>query len=179
MNSLKSWVQALRLIILISGIGCCIFNGCAPLQPVSAPSARTTSDTAYLDPADSRKILDVLYQQIEAWEGVPYRLGGLSKKGVDCSGFVYMTYLTHFNIRLPRSTHQQSQAGKNVFRRDLSAGDLVFFRIGYSTRHVGVYLENGLFAHASKSSGVMISDLQDDYWSKRYWKAVRIKIDRL
>ena len=143
------------------------------------PSVPTQSNTADSDPADSRKILDVLYQEFEAWEGVPYRLGGLSKKGVDCSGFVYMAYLNRFKIRLPRSTHQQSQAGKYVFRRDLRAGDLVFFRIGYFTRHVGVYLENGLFAHASKSSGVMISDLQDNYWSKRYWKAVRIKIDSL
>jgi lipoprotein Spr/probable lipoprotein NlpC len=176
---LKSWLKALRLIILISGIGCCILSGCASLQPVSAPSARTQSNTADSNPADSRKILDVLYQQLEAWEGAPYRLGGLSKKGVDCSGFVYMTYLNRFNIRLPRSTYRQSQAGKTVFRKNLSAGDLVFFRIGYSTRHVGVYLENGLFAHASKSSGVMISDLQDNYWSKRYWKAVRIKIDTL
>jgi cell wall-associated NlpC family hydrolase len=146
---------------------------------VDSPSARTKSDGAYLDPADSRKILDGLYQQFETWEGVPYRLGGLSKKGVDCSGFVYMTYLNQFNIRLPRSTHRQSQTGEYVFRKNLSAGDLVFFRTGFSTRHVGIYLENGLFAHASKSSGVMISDLQDNYWSKRYWKAVRIKIDRL
>ena len=89
-----------------------------------------------------------------------------------------MTYLNRFNIRLPRSTYRQSLAGDHVFQKDLRAGDLVFFRIGYSTRHVGIYLENSLFAHASKSSGVMISDLQDTYWSKRYWKAVRIKIDR-
>ena len=171
-------LKTIRLITLISGIGCCLFSGCAPLQPITAPPDSTTSEAAHIDPADSRKILDALYQQVEAWEGVPYRLGGLSKKGIDCSGFVYMTYLTRFNTRLPRSTYRQSQTGDYVFQRDLRAGDLVFFRIGYSTRHVGIYLENNLFAHASKSSGVMISDLQDTYWSKRYWKAVRIKIDR-
>jgi cell wall-associated NlpC family hydrolase len=176
---LKSLLKTIRLITLMSGIGCCLFYGCAPLQPKSGPSARTTSGAAYVNPADSRKILDLLYQQLEAWEGAPYRLGGRSKKGVDCSGFVYMTYLTRFNIKLPRSTYRQSQIGDYVFKRDLSAGDLVFFRTGYSRRHVGIYLENGLFAHASKSSGVMLSDLQDSYWSKRYWKAVRIKIDRL
>jgi cell wall-associated NlpC family hydrolase len=177
-HALESLLKTIRLVTLMSGIGCCLFSGCAPVQPLTAPSARTKPDTAYLYPADSRKILDVLYQQVEAWEGVPYRLGGLSKEGIDCSGFVYMTYLTRFNIRLPRSTYQQSQTGDYVFQRDLRAGDLVFFRIGYSTRHVGIYLENDLFAHASKSSGVMISHLQDTYWSKRYWKAVRIKIDR-
>jgi cell wall-associated NlpC family hydrolase len=176
---LESFYKIIRLITLMSSIGCCLFYGCAPVKPLTAPSARTKPDAAPVDPADSRKILDLLYQQVEAWEGIPYRLGGLSKKGIDCSGFVYMTYLNRLNIRLPRSTYQQSQIGDYVFQRDLSAGDLVFFRIGYSTRHVGIYLENGLFAHASKSSGVMVSRLQDAYWSKRYWKAIRIKIDRL
>lgn len=161
----------------MTSIGCYLVCGCAPLQPLKTPPARTKSDTASADLANSRKILDLLYQQVEAWEGTPYRLGGLSKKGIDCSGFVYMTYLTRFNISLPRSTHQQSQVGDYVFKKDLRAGDLIFFRIGYSTRHVGIYLEKGLFAHASKSKGVMLSRLQDTYWSKRYWKAIRIKID--
>lgn len=162
----------------MSGIGCCLLCGCAPLQPLTAPPASTKPDAAYVDLADSRKILDLLYQQVKAWEGVPYRLGGLSKEGVDCSGFVYMTYLTRFNIRLPRSTYQQSQIGDYVFQRDLSAGDLIFFRLGHATGHVGIYLENGLFVHTSKNSGVVLSSLQDIYWSKRYWKAARIKIDR-
>ena len=162
----------------MSIIGCCLVYGCAPVQTRTALTARAKQDTAYADLADSRKILDLLYQQVEAWEGTPYRLGGLSKEGIDCSGFVYMTYLSQFNIRLPRSTYQQSQAGERVFQRDLRAGDLVFFRIGYSTRHVGIYFENGQFAHASKSRGVMLSRLQETYWSKRYWKAIRIKIDR-
>ncbi len=157
----------------------CLFYGCAPVQPLTAPSARTKPGAAYPDHSDSRKIRDLLYQQVEEWEGTPYRLGGLSKKGIDCSGFVFMTYLDRFSIRLPRTTYQQSQTGKYVFQRDLSAGDLIFFRIGYKTRHVGIYLENDLFVHASKSRGVMLSNLHDDYWSNRYWKAVRIKIDSL
>ena len=167
----------MRLIILVSGIGCCLVWGCAPLQPLTEPSARTKPAGARTYPAESRSILDDLYSQAAAWKGVPYRLGGLSKEGVDCSGFVYMTYLTLFNIRLPRSTYQQSRAGDYVFQNDLSAGDLIFFRLGHATGHVGIYLENGLFVHASKSSGVMLSRLQDAYWLTRYWKAVRIKID--
>ncbi len=78
---------------------------------------------------------------------------------------------------VPRASFVPHQIGDYVFQNDLRAGDLVFFRIGYSTRHVGIYLENGLFAHASKSRGVMRSHLQDDYWLKRYWKAIRIEID--
>ena len=176
--SLESFYKIIRLITLMFCLGGCLFYGCAPVQPRTAPPPRTKLDAAHLYPADSRKTLDLLYQQVKEWKGAPYRLGGLSKKGVDCSGFVYMTYLTRFNVRLPRNTYQQSRIGDHVFQRDLSAGDLVFFRIGYSTRHVGIYLENDLFAHASKSSGVMLSNLQDAYWSKRYWKAIRIKIDR-
>lgn len=176
--SLGSLLKTIRLVTLVSSIGCCLFFGCAPLQPLPGSSARTTPGAAHIDPVDSGRILDVLYQQVDAWEGVPYRLGGRSKEGVDCSGFVYMTFLTRFNIKLPRSTSRQSRVGDYVFQRDLNAGDLVFFRTGYSSRHVGIYLENGLFAHASKSNGVMLSDLQDTYWSKRYWKAVRIQIDR-
>lgn len=173
-----SLLKTIRLVTLMSSIGCFLFFGCAPLQPRPESSTRRTPGAGHLDPADSGIILHELYQQVETWEGVPYRLGGRSKEGVDCSGFVYMTFLTRFNIKLPRSTLRQSRVGDYVFQRDLSAGDLVFFRTGYSSRHVGIYLENGLFAHASKSSGVMLSDLQDTYWSKRYWKAVRIKIDR-
>jgi len=141
--------------------------------------APTTPDTARpTDAFESHEILTRLHQQLEEWDGVPYRLGGLSKEGVDCSGFVYLTYLNQFNIRLPRSTYQQSQVGDHVFQNDLRAGDLVFFRIGLATRHVGIYLEEGLFVHASKSSGVKRSHLQNAYWSKRYWKANRIQIDR-
>ena len=169
--------KTIRLITLMSGIVCCLFLGCAPLQPLTALPAHPTPESATTDLADPSKKLDLLYQQVEAWEGVPYRLGGLSKEGVDCSGFVYLTYLNRFKTRLPRNAYRQSQAGKYVFQRDLSAGDLVFFRMGYATGHVGIYLENGLFAHASKSGGVTISHLQNAYWSKRYWKAIRIKID--
>ena len=175
---MKSLLKNIRLITLVSGIGCCLVCGCAPVQPRTTQSGLTKTDTAYADPADSRKILDLLYRQFEAWEGTPYRLGGLSKEGIDCSGFVYLTYLNRFDIKLPRSTYHQSKIGGYVFQKDLRAGDLIFFRIGYSTRHVGIYLENGQFVHASKSRGVMLSRLRDTYWSKRYWKAVRIKIDR-
>ena len=175
--SLKSLYKTIHSISLMFSIGCCLIYGCAPVQSLTAPPPGTTPYVAHQAQPDVSKILTLLHEQVDAWAGVPYRLGGLSKEGVDCSGFVYMTYLTQLNTRLPRSTYQQSQIGDYVFQNDLRAGDLVFFRIGYSTRHVGIYLENGLFAHASKSSGVMRSHLQDDYWSKRYWKAIRIEID--
>jgi len=161
------------MIALVSIIGCSFLHACAPRLIRQRPG---DSQAGRLNQDSDLKVIDLLYQQVEAWKGVPYQFGGLSKDGIDCSGFVQVTFLKQFNIRLPRSTHQQSRMGDPVLRNDLSPGDLVFFRLGYSLRHVGIYIENGLFAHASKSKGVMLSRLTDDYWSKRYWKAARIPI---
>ncbi|MDQ7010987.1 MAG: NlpC/P60 family protein [Mariprofundaceae bacterium] len=110
----------------------------------------------------------------DTWKGVPHRMGGLSRRGIDCSGFVYRAYRDVFGITLPRSTQLQARTGDDVPLRRLSAGDLVFFRISRSTRHVGIYLGNARFMHASKSRGVMISSLDNPYWRAAYWRARRV-----
>jgi len=110
----------------------------------------------------------------DTWKGVPHRMGGLSRRGIDCSGFVYRAYRDVFGITLPRSTQLQAGTGIFVPRRHLSAGDLVFFRIGRNTRHVGIYLGNSQFMHASKSRGVIISSLDNPYWLQTYWRALRV-----
>lgn len=156
-------------------LSCGVLNGCAVLEPLPRVSDQERERAASVD---QQAIIDVLYQQAQAWEGVPYRLGGLSRTGIDCSGFVYVTYLKQFRVKLPRSTFRQSKIGDPVFRNDLRAADLVFFRTGQGVRHVGIYIEDGRFVHASKSRGVMLSSLANDYWSKRYWKAIRIQFDR-
>lgn len=115
-----------------------------------------------------------LLEYYDSWKGVPHRMGGLSRRGIDCSGFVYRTYRDAFGITLPRSTQLQAGTGIFVPRRHLSAGDLVFFRIGRNTRHVGIYLGNGQFMHASKSRGVMISSLDNPYWMQTYRRARRV-----
>ena len=74
-----------------------------------------------------KNIKQVLYEQFSAWKSVKYRFGGLSKNGIDCSGFVYLTFRDNFNIKLPRTTKQQVLSGKTIDRDDLKAGDLVFF----------------------------------------------------
>ena len=112
--------------------------------------------------------------QHREWKGTPYRYGGLSKRGVDCSGFVYLTYRNKFGINLPRSTEQQSRTGTPISKQQLTAGDLVFFKTGFSKRHVGIYLGNSKFLHASTSQGVTISNMNNVYWRKKYWKAQRI-----
>lgn len=115
-----------------------------------------------------------LYKQYSAWRGVPYRAGGESRRGVDCSGFVQLTFREQFAMQLPRDTDSQAQVGKAISSRQLRPGDLVFFNIGRRTRHVGVMVENNKFLHASTSKGVMISDLNQPYWQRYYWQARRL-----
>lgn len=114
-----------------------------------------------------------LYAQYGEWRGVRYRNGGLSKAGVDCSGLVYLTYRDRFGVQLPRNTRELANIGTAVANAQWRAGDLVFFRIGLKTHHVGIYLEEGRFLHASTSSGVMISHVDEPYWKQRYWKSTR------
>lgn len=116
-----------------------------------------------------------LYEQYAQWKGTKYKLGGLNKNGIDCSGFVFITFKTRLRIVLPRTTHLQVATGSNVERSQLQAGDLVFFKTGKFKRHVGIYLEHGKFLHASTSQGVTISRLDNNYWKSKYWKAKRIK----
>ncbi|AGH74292.1 outer membrane lipoprotein [Edwardsiella piscicida C07-087] len=116
------------------------------------------------------KIMD----QYASWKGVRYRLGGDSKRGIDCSAFVQRTFREQFGLELPRSTSQQEGTGHAIKRSKLRIGDLVLFRAGSTGRHVGIYLGNDQFVHASTSSGVTISNLNDTYWNKRYREARRV-----
>jgi probable lipoprotein NlpC len=124
--------------------------------------------------ASSQGNKQALYDHYYEWRGVSYKLGGLSKRGIDCSGFVYVAYKSRLGINLPRTTKLQSELGRKVSKKDLKTGDLVFFKTGKITRHVGIYLEENMFLHASVSKGVMISQLDNVYWKSNYWKSIRI-----
>ncbi|HBI10104.1 MAG TPA: bifunctional murein DD-endopeptidase/murein LD-carboxypeptidase [Franconibacter pulveris] len=115
-----------------------------------------------------------LMDQYASWKGVRYRLGGSTKSGIDCSGFVQRTFREQFGLELPRSTYEQQEMGKSVDRTKLRTGDLVLFRAGYTGRHVGIYIGNNQFVHASTSSGVMISSMDEPYWKKRYNEGRRV-----
>ena len=108
------------------------------------------------------------------WHGTPYRYGGASRDGIDCSAFVMTIYKDLFDLALPRTTLTQVETGEEVSPDALQAGDLVFFRTSRKTRHVGIYLGAGEFAHASTSQGVMTSRLDNSYWQRTYWTARRI-----
>lgn len=107
--------------------------------------------------------------------GVPYVWGGSSPSGFDCSGFVQYVFQQH-GIQLNRTASTQYQHGTYVSRSNLQPGDLVFFQNTYTTgiSHLGIYIGNGEFIHASSSNGVTISQLSNTYWSSRYYGARRI-----
>ncbi|BBL35958.1 murein DD-endopeptidase MepSMurein [Nitrosomonas stercoris] len=115
-----------------------------------------------------------LYDQYQEWRGTRYQLGGASHSGVDCSALVKIIFEKEFGYTLPRTTLSQAQLGEKISRNELTAGDLVFFKTGVRTWHVGIYLENKKFMHASSSKGVTISSLDNSYWKAKYWKSIRI-----
>jgi hypothetical protein len=109
-----------------------------------------------------------------SYKGVPYRFGGTTPKGFDCSGFVWYIFREQ-GKELPRTADVQYKMGKQVFPNDLRRGDLVFFTTYEpGASHCGIYLEEGKFIHASSSKGVMISKLSDYYWKPRYLGARRV-----
>ena len=147
---------------------------CSLIPPErEAPQPEITEPPLAL-PTQESLILDSLLAQKEDWQGVPYQYGGLSPKGVDCSGFVYLTFLSQLDMKVPRTTSALLEEGKPVARNELAVGDLVFFRTGPGDRHVGIYMGGDEFMHASVSNGVMQSSLNNPYWSQRYWQARRL-----
>jgi cell wall-associated NlpC family hydrolase len=107
--------------------------------------------------------------------GAPYRFGGSSLKGIDCSSFVQKIYRI-FNVTLPRNAAEQSKVGICISREHLTQGDLVFFHTKRSLGHVGIYIGNNEFVHASsRKNGVRIDSLDTPYYQKRFQRAVRIK----
>lgn len=115
---------------------------------------------------------DRVYQ---SWKGTPYRLGGDSRQGIDCSAFVQVGYRQVFDRLLPRTTREQAMQGRKVSLERARQGDLVFFKTGRTLRHVGIYLGNQQFLHASTSRGVVISSLDTPYWRRAFWQVRRLE----
>lgn len=141
-----------------------LLQGCA--------SSSSTQVSAPSPPLEQQRLAQVhaIYRD---WRGTPYRYGGESHNGVDCSGLIQLSFQRYFGLHLPRTTRAQAETGQPVARDALIAGDLVFFKTGLFSRHGGIYLEDGRFLHASSSQGVIISSLDTPYWSSHYWMARR------
>nr|WP_082856399.1 NlpC/P60 family protein [Marinomonas atlantica] len=141
----------------------------------SIPDNSIQVNTGTLSTQNEPAIAQHLYKHYQDWRDTPYAWGGMSRRGVDCSGFVYLALRDQFGTYLPRTTDKQVQTGYHVDEDELQAGDLVFFKTSSKARHVGIYIENGKFLHASTSRGVIISRLDNVYWKKHYWHGRRIR----
>ena len=111
-----------------------------------------------------------IMNEIMDWLGTPYRFGGTSRKSIDCSAFVQKIFLGASDIMLPRTARYQHKVGAKINRTNLEFGDIIFFHT-YTYRfpsHVGIYLGDDLFAHASSRYGVTVSSLDGRYYNKRF-----------
>jgi len=186
---MKKRIPLLTIILMAVSIGC------AGIQPKPVYTSKSDKDFATSakksknnrsDPnsikSDSVKHPDYdfirgkIILEIENSLGIPYRLGGETSRGMDCSGFVKYIFQKTLGITLPRQVSVLKTFGKHKERENLQFGDLVFFNNIESANisHVGIYLESDQFAHASLSKGVMISSLDETYYNKRYAGARRV-----
>lgn len=174
----------MKLIKYFAGIMLAV--SCLASQAQTAqPSSSSSSDPDNLAKEYFSQIMGVavnattntkLYQFVYDWLGTPYRLGGNSKKGIDCSKFSLALYENVFNTSIGYNSRNQYAETTPVRKSELQPGDLVFFKIrSRNITHVGVYLGDDKFAHASSSRGVMISNLNEAYWKRYYYNGGRPK----
>jgi len=142
--------------------------GCTSSRP-SAPLEGKTEQT--WTPSEVERHLQSAARK---WQETPHEWGGASTSGVDCSGLVQSVFAEKFQLSVPRTTEQQARVGRTVSRSTLKPGDLVFFRTAPKKRHVGIYLSDGEFLHASSSEGVTVSPLDRSYWTDHWWHARRL-----
>ena len=116
-----------------------------------------------------------MFEFIDDWYGTPYRLGGTTKKGIDCSAFSQFLFASVYGLSIPRTAREQYNLTSRISRTQLREGDLIFFNTRGGISHVGIYLQNNKFVHASTSGGVMISDIYDEYWAKKFVGVGRLK----
>ena len=118
-----------------------------------------------------------LFDEIGDWMGTKYRYGGNTKKGIDCSGFVSELYKDVFNLKLDGNARDLYARSAPLKKKELCEGDLVFFKIRKKRiSHVGIYLGQNKFAHASIKQGITISDLDDPYYKKYFFKGGRLEM---
>ncbi len=164
--------------LLVAAVVASVIAGCSTTKKthrVHAVSVIESVGKATLDtfPQPKQRLL----KEANNWIGVKYRYGGTSRDGVDCSGLTMQVYNNALNIKLPRNSDEQRQWCQPLGREQLGEGDLVFFSPKGEkggVNHVGIYLGNNKFVHASTSSGVIVSSLDEPYFDKRYHSSGRV-----
>ena len=173
-------MQASKVFYLVLISGLLFWGACGTSSGLNEGATKKKVESKWV-PAISRsagisevRTFNRLKSAYTDWQGTPYLWGGDSRKGVDCSAFMQVVFKDYFNKQIPRTTEQQMKVGKKIRKKWANIGDLVFFKTGSTTYHVGVMVDDRYFLHAGTSRGVMISDLEDSYWSARYLMARKI-----
>jgi probable lipoprotein NlpC len=177
----KSYFPLKFLLLIISGS--LILSSCKSKKilitksGILKPSATIAHKYAEMMDVSKKAIKNgKLYGFIEDWQGTQYQYGGLSKSGIDCSGLVYLAFRDVYGLDIPRVTNQQAVIIKRKYEAKLKEGDLVFFDYNdQKFSHVGIYLQNGYYFHASTSSGVRVSKLHNPYTYKYFSRGGTVK----
>ncbi|APX93971.1 glycoside hydrolase [Halomonas sp. 1513] len=142
-------------------------------DPLMSPVDNPTRELRSFQRPSPALVRQALLAQHERWVGTPYRLGGEGQAGIDCSALMQHVFNDSFRMDLPRTTESQALQGSRIERSELRPGDLVFFRPPGPYNHVGVYVGDGYFLHASTSQGVILSEIDNTYWQRHYWQSRR------
>lgn len=159
-----------------------------PVQPGSKKSVYNSASSYNLEKADWLQIkyaimMDMpveqlnnlpLLQQIDHWWGTKYCMGGNDENCIDCSAFTQTILQAVYGVNVPRTAREQYSFSTHINNAEIKEGDLVFFKSGRTITHVGLYVSNYKFVHATTSGGVMLSDLNDSYWGKKFAGAGRV-----
>lgn len=152
---------------------------CGAKKKASKYSSSTTTKETTFDPPKDDRLIKVAENALK-FQGTKYKYGGTTKKGMDCSGLVYTSFLEE-DIALPRVSRDMAREGKEIKPNDVNIGDLLFFKTGKSARninHVGLVVDimpgQILFIHSTTSRGVIVSSLNEGYWNNAFVEARRI-----
>jgi murein DD-endopeptidase / murein LD-carboxypeptidase len=173
-----------KILFLVLGISFA-FSSCHHKKDVedkisvkSVPSSKVAIVAQKLSISEKEVRNKKLYSFISDWYGTVYKYGGCDKNGVDCSCFTGILYKKVYGVTVGRNTTLIYKEAEHIKTSQLREGDLVFFNAGTKdVSHVGVYLKDNKFVHASTSKGVMINDLGETYYKKYYYGAGRVKLN--
>ena len=167
---------SLALAVLLALAGCASTSGLPAPKPVQSEApvpVQTQVRTQVPEVVQSPDHATTLWQVFERYRGTPYRYGGTSAQGFDCSGFINAAYREGLGQQLPRTTAHMLRTGQAVDPEQIRPGDLIFFRIRGKEQHAGIYMGDDQFIHASTSAGVTLSALTNNYWKNRFSQARR------